>query len=212
MTTPTEPPRDRLPGDRDLPDPRGRLESIIREATSQPARRPFRPLIPVAAAVALIVALVAVGVLIRPSGPGVVGNPPSPATPSIGTTGPYRIGDRVELAYVAVTLREARQNKDGLALAIETCLVAAPPTGPTGEDPWYSWEVVSDQGTYVIEPFKTFDERGASSVPVFPGRSDVDLGDCVEGWLPFAGIGPDERQVTLSYRDSLDESARWTIR
>ncbi|MFC7620707.1 hypothetical protein [Microlunatus sp. GCM10028923] len=212
MITPTEPPRDRLPRDRDLPDLQDRLDLIVREAR-RPAARPTRHVLPIVAAIAVIIALVTAAALILPGRPDVIASPPEPSvSPPAGTATTYRIGDRVKLRYVAVTLREARQNKDGLSVAVQTCLLAPPPTDNPDEEAWYSWEAVTDRGTYVIEPFQTFDKRGHSSIPVFPGRTEAEVGECVEGWLPFAGLGSKDGRVVLTYRDNFDESARWSIR
>lgn len=210
MITRAEPPR--LPRDRDLPDLHDRLDLIVRGARRPVARR-TRFVLPAAAAVAVIVALVAAAALILPGRPDVIASPPeSSMSPPAGTGRTYRIGDRVDLTYVAVTVREARQKDDGLSVEVETCLLEVPPTDDPGEDPWYSWEAVTDRGSYVIEPFRTFDKRSATSVPIFPGRSSADVGDCIVGWLPFAGLGPQDDQVMISYRDSFDEAARWRIR
>lgn len=217
-----------LPPDRSLPDKEARVDRILAETTPTDvaARRKRRLSYALAAAVAVIIGALGVGVLYRTTGPGVTGDPPATIAPSPpvstrppGSTpsrtvttdpSPLRVGDRAELEYFTFTVLDTRQISAGFAAEVRTCLTGTPPGYEPDSIPigWYAWRAVTERNTYQAN---VEDLADPAFEPVYPSGTRFAVGDCVEGWLPFEAIGAGERVTELTYSNDYGGEARWQV-
>ncbi|WP_152362633.1 hypothetical protein [Microlunatus speluncae] len=218
----------RLPPDRSLPDKQARVDRILDETTPTDlaARRRRRLSYALAAAVALIVGALGVGALIRTGGPEVSGDPPATVAPTPPVTSrppgstPSRtitsdpsalpVGGTAELEFFTFTLLDTRQTSAGFAAEIRTCLTGTPPGYERDSIPigWYAWRAVTERNTYQAN---VEDLTDPAFTPVYPSGTRFEVGECVEGWLPFEAIGAAERVTELTYSNDYGGEARWQV-
>ncbi len=217
-----------LPPDRNLSDKQTRIDRILAETTPTDVagRRRRRISYALAAAVAVIIGALGVGYLLRPTGPEVSGDPPATVAPTPPATSrppgstpsrsitsdpsALRIGDRAELEYFTFTVLDTQQTSAGFAAEVRTCLTGTPPGYESDSIPigWYAWRAVTERNTYQAN---VEDLSDPAFEPVYPSGTRYEVGECVEGWLPFEAIGAAERVTELTYRNDYGGGARWQV-
>lgn len=211
-----------LPPERRLEDKTARVDRILQEASTTPAPgRSRQGWYALAAAIAVIVGVLGLGLVLRPGGPDVAGPPPPPSSPTDSpVTSPtptrsdepelLRVGQSTELEFFTFTLLDTRQTSAGFAAEIRVCLTGTPPNYASDSIPigWYAWRAVTERNSYQAN---VEDLSDPAFQPVYPSGRRFAVGECVEGWLPFEAIGAAERVTELRYSNDYGGEARWRI-
>jgi hypothetical protein len=214
---------DQLPPEREWTDLMGHADRVIAEVGRVAPRRRRRRtgyVVPaIAAAVAAVVAALGVDLLSNPVTPSVTATPsvtvaPSaPVTPPVHvpsrgmTLKPLRVGETAELTHAEITVNEVASTGRGVAVMVQTCVVAPLDQFPTGLPVHIGdWMAVRNDHSGVA----VARARESELKPAYPNAVRVSQGACVAGWIPPLNP-PGEGEISLIYRGELGGEARWLL-